>query len=145
MTSAPDPGKAPSRVQPADDHGPLMNRFHGAITASIKADLSLRQMAVLLILGTEAGQHTVRGLAHRLRVPRPSITRAIDVLEQRHGWARRMHDPSDGRSVLLALTATGRRQVSRVRARLRQDGVPEPEPRRSGRSAAQAQMGSPAP
>ncbi|MCB8883973.1 transposase [Acidisoma cellulosilytica] len=66
-------------------------------------DLSLRQLAVLaLCLQAELGQ-TVRAMASNLEIPRASVTRAVDRLEQA-GYVQRLSDPFDGRSVVVIAT-----------------------------------------
>ena len=79
------------------------------------ADLSARQLSVLLICHLEDGPHTVRGLAERLDVAKPAITRAVDRLEQ-FNLVRRADDPRDRRSVLIARTAPGAAYVAHVRS-----------------------------
>ena len=79
------------------------------------ADLSARQLSVLLICFLEDGPHTVRGLAERLNVAKPAITRALDRLEQ-FDLVRRAPDPRDRRSVLVSRTATGASYVSHLRS-----------------------------
>lgn len=69
-------------------------------------DLTNRQMAMLLVIGLEGGLHTVRGLAARLQVSKPVVTRALDSLTALGLVARRV-DPHDRRSVLIDLTAGG--------------------------------------
>ncbi|UCH75898.1 MAG: MarR family transcriptional regulator [Rhodospirillales bacterium] len=69
-------------------------------------DLSARQMAALLTVYMTAPPHTVRGLASRLNVSKPAITRALDRLSEL-GLARRKADPRDGRSVLVQRTVKG--------------------------------------
>ena len=59
-------------------------------------DLSARQFGVFLICYIEDAQHTVRGLAARLEVSKPAITRSLDRLEEL-GLARRAPDPRDRR------------------------------------------------
>ena len=61
-------------------------------------DLSSRQLGVMLISYLTDGPHTVRGLAAKLNVSKPAITRALDRLGD-HDLARRKPDPSDRRSV----------------------------------------------
>ena len=79
------------------------------------ADLSARQLSVLLICGLEEGPHTVRGLAERLNVAKPAITRALDRLEQ-FDLVRRVPDPRDRRSVLIARTAPGAAYLAHIRS-----------------------------
>ena len=43
-------------------------------------DLSARQMTVLLTVYLETPPHTVRGLAAKLGVTKPAITRALDTM-----------------------------------------------------------------
>ena len=76
-------------------------------------DLSARQMAVLLISYLEPGPHTVRGLAFRLDVSKPAITRSLDRLEEL-GLARRVVDPADRRSVLVQRTREGASYMAAV-------------------------------
>jgi DNA-binding MarR family transcriptional regulator len=78
------------------------------------ADLSARQLSVLLICFLEDGPHTVRGLAERLNVAKPAITRALDRLEQ-FDLVRRAPDPRDRRSVLVSRTAPGASYVAHLR------------------------------
>lgn len=70
-------------------------------------DLSARQLAVFLISYLEDGPHTVRGLAERLEVSKPAITRALDRLGELD-LARRRPDPRDRRSVVIQRTPRGR-------------------------------------
>ncbi len=81
------------------------------------ADLSARQLSVLLIVALEEDEHTVRGLAERLNVAKPAITRALDRLEQ-FDLVRRAPDPRDRRSILVARTAPGAAYVAYVRSLL---------------------------
>ena len=69
-------------------------------------DLTARQFGILLICYLEEGPHTVRGLAARLDVPKPAITRALNRLAEL-GFARRGPDPGDRRSVLVQHTRKG--------------------------------------
>jgi DNA-binding MarR family transcriptional regulator len=75
-------------------------------------DLSLRQIAVLLVCDTAEDLQTVRGLAQHLEIEKPIVTRAVDRLEAA-GLARRKADPSDRRSVLIAPTRAGHSYCSR--------------------------------
>ena len=78
-------------------------------------DLSARQFAVFLISYLEPGPHTVRGLALRLDVSKPAITRSLDRLEEL-GLARRTVDPADRRSVLVQRTREGSAYMTAVRS-----------------------------
>ena len=76
-------------------------------------DLSARQMAVLLAVYLEAPPHTVRGLAAKLAVTKPVITRALDTLG-RLGLVSRHRDSADRRNVLVQRTLTGSLAVERL-------------------------------
>jgi len=77
-----------------------------AIVRSELPDLTTRQMAVLLSVYCSPPPHTVRGLARKLDVSKPVITRAIDTLAA-HGLLRRRRDAEDRRSVLIERTVKG--------------------------------------
>ncbi|MDD7910097.1 MULTISPECIES: MarR family transcriptional regulator [Pseudovibrio] len=69
-------------------------------------DLSARQMAVLLSVYMEPPPHTVRGLADKLGVTKPAITRALDTLGQKKLLSRR-RDEADRRNVIITRTLEG--------------------------------------
>jgi DNA-binding MarR family transcriptional regulator len=73
-------------------------------------DLSTRQTAILLLVYLEAPPHTVRGLAARLGVSKPVITRALDTLGRLDLLARQ-RDHRDRRNILVQRTAAGARHV----------------------------------
>ena len=81
------------------------------------ADLTARQLGVMLICYLEEGPHTVRGLAARLAVAKPAITRALDRLEE-FEFARRLQDPRDRRSIVVARTADGEAFMENLRGLL---------------------------
>ena len=55
-------------------------------------DFSLRQLAILFTIYLEEPPHTVRGLASKLKVTKPVITRALDTMGQRDLVKRRRDD-----------------------------------------------------
>jgi DNA-binding MarR family transcriptional regulator len=57
-------------------------------------------------------------LAAEERVTQPAITLLVNRLEER-GWVMRVPDPSDGRAVLVSLTAVGEDVFERLRAEYR--------------------------
>lgn len=71
-----------------------------------KPDLTLRQMTILLTVYLEPPPHTVRGLAARLRVTKPVITRALDTMG-RLMLVRRRRDEADRRNVIVQRTVEG--------------------------------------
>ena len=69
-------------------------------------DLTSRQLGVLLVCSLSDESQTVRGLAEKLKIPRPAVTRVLDRLTEL-GLARRRPDPLDQRSVFVQVTAKG--------------------------------------
>jgi DNA-binding MarR family transcriptional regulator len=69
-------------------------------------DLSARQFGVFLTSYLEEEAQTVRGLAAKLNVSKPAITRALDRLSE-FDLVRRKTDPLDRRSVLVQRTMAG--------------------------------------
>lgn len=76
-------------------------------------DLSARQMAVLLIVYLDPPPHTVRGLAERLNITKPAITRALDTLGHLELLTRR-RDDVDRRNVIVQRTVLGARYVQKL-------------------------------
>lgn len=81
-------------------------------------DLSARQLGVFLTCYLESEAQTVRGLAAKLGVSKPAITRALDRLSE-FDLVRRKTDPLDRRSVLVQRTATGMAFLRELRTILR--------------------------
>ncbi|MCB1463119.1 MAG: MarR family transcriptional regulator [Nitratireductor sp.] len=71
-----------------------------------KPDLTLRQMTILLTVYLEPPPHTVRGLAARLHVTKPVITRALDTMG-RMRLIKRRRDEADRRNVVIQRTLEG--------------------------------------
>jgi len=90
-------------------------------------DLSARQLGVFLHCYLEAEAQTVRGLAARLAVSKPAITRALDRLAE-FDLIRRKTDPLDRRSVLVQRTAPGQAFMRDLRSILRSAAQAKPEP-----------------
>jgi DNA-binding MarR family transcriptional regulator len=82
---------------------------------SDQPDLTLRQLAVLLVVYQTDEPQTVRGLAAHLNISKPAITRALDRLEELE-LAMRTTDRRDRRSVLVQRIAGGTALVQRLRA-----------------------------
>lgn len=76
-------------------------------------DLSMRQMSILLTVYLEAPPHTVRGLASRLNVSKPVITRALDSMGKQKLISRR-RDDADKRNVLIQRTVDGALFIERL-------------------------------
>lgn len=75
-------------------------------------DLSMRQMAILLTIYLDPPPHTIRGLAERLHVTKPVITRALDRMGTM-ALVSRHRDPADRRNVLVRRTVEGALFVER--------------------------------
>jgi DNA-binding MarR family transcriptional regulator len=69
-------------------------------------DLTERQMVILLTIYLETPPHTVRGLAAKLAVTKPVITRALDTMGAM-GLVSRKRDPADRRNVIIQRTVDG--------------------------------------
>lgn len=83
-------------------------RFEGS------GDLAPHQFSVLIRL--EDGPRTPKEVAEIERVSAPSMSRTVNGLVER-GLVARADDPTDGRQVILSLTAEGRRKVRETRRR----------------------------
>ena len=76
-------------------------------------DLTMRQAAILLTVYLEPPPHTVRGLAARLGVTKPVITRALDTMGTLK-LVSRHRDEKDKRNVLVKRTVEGALFVERL-------------------------------
>lgn len=86
-----------------------LGEWRGALLRYVQSgqpDLTNRQMALILVAGQETGPHTVRGLAARLGVSKPVVTRALNSLTGL-GLVVRRRDEADRRSVFVDLTSVG--------------------------------------
>jgi DNA-binding MarR family transcriptional regulator len=81
-------------------------------------DLSARQLGVFLTCYLEPEAQTVRGLAAKLGVSKPAITRALDRLTE-FDLVKRKTDPLDRRSVLVQRTPAGMSFLRETRSILR--------------------------
>ncbi len=77
-----------------------------ALVRDGEPDLSSRQIAILLTIYLDLPPHTVRGLARRLNVTKPVITRALDSMGKL-GLVDRRRDEEDRRNVLIQRTVKG--------------------------------------
>jgi DNA-binding MarR family transcriptional regulator len=75
-------------------------------------DLTMRQMAILLTVYLDPPPHTVRGLAVKLDVTKPVITRALDTMGALN-FLSRHRDAADKRNVLIKRTVEGALFVER--------------------------------
>ena len=91
---------------------PLLPSLSGWMTTLIqyvqsgRPDLTNRQMGLMLLVYLTPGPHTVRGLAAKLKVSKPVVTRALNTLGTL-GYLRRQKDASDLRNIFVETTAKG--------------------------------------
>ncbi|MCX7339188.1 MAG: MarR family transcriptional regulator [Hyphomicrobiales bacterium] len=76
-------------------------------------DLSSRQYAILMTIYLDLPPHTVRGLAEKLNVTKPVITRALDTMGKL-GLVTRERDPLDRRNVIIKRTVAGAQAVDHL-------------------------------
>ena len=95
------------------EHGPGLKLIHDiamGLVQKTKADgvpdFTLRQLSILLTVYLEQPPHTVRGLARKLGVTKPVITRALDSMGKQEIIARR-RDEADRRNVIIQRTVKG--------------------------------------
>ena len=89
--------------------GQALRLWHDTSLAMVlddKPDLTVRQMTVLLTVYLEPPPHTVRGLAAKLGVTKPVITRALDTMGHM-GLLKRRRDETDRRNVIIQRTVDG--------------------------------------
>lgn len=77
-----------------------------AMVLDEKPDLTVRQMTILLTIYLEPPPHTVRGLAAKLGVTKPVITRALDTMGALK-LVKRRRDERDRRNVVIQRTVEG--------------------------------------
>ena len=77
-----------------------------SLVRGAEVDLTSRQLVVLLTIYLEPPPHTVRGLAQKLVVTKPVITRALDAMGDMDLVSRR-RDPTDRRNVIIQRTVRG--------------------------------------
>ena len=78
-----------------------------------RPDLTMRQAAILFTIYLDPPPHTVRGLAARLGVTKPVITRALDSMGKLELVSRR-RDANDRRSVIIQRTVKGALYVEKL-------------------------------
>lgn len=102
----------PAELRPSQ----ALRLWHDVVSDIVRVgehDLTTRQMAILLTVYLDPPPHTVRGLAARLGVTKPVITRALDTMG-RIGLLSRRRDEADRRNVLVYRTLEGSLAVERL-------------------------------
>ena len=87
-------------------------------------DLSARQITILLTVYLEPPPHTVRGLASKLDVTKPVITRALDAMG-RMELVKRRRDLNDRRNVLVQRTVEGSQYLEQLGDLIARHAPPE--------------------
>jgi DNA-binding MarR family transcriptional regulator len=96
--------------------GQALQLWHATMVDLVRdqeADLSVRQMAILMTIYLEPPPHTVRALASKLGVTKPVITRALDSMGKLDLVARR-RDEVDRRNVIVQRTVRGALHLDRL-------------------------------
>ena len=91
----------------------LLHDVSHALVTDGEPDLTARQLDVLFTIYLEPPPHTVRGLAAKLRVTKPVITRALDTMGKLDLVSRR-RDERDKRNVVIQRTVKGALYVERL-------------------------------
>jgi DNA-binding MarR family transcriptional regulator len=91
----------------------LWRDIHLSQVRDDETDLSVRQTAILLIIYLDLPPHTVRGLAQKLGVTKPVITRALNTMGKT-GLVDRRRDEADRRNVIIQRTVKGALAVERL-------------------------------
>lgn len=84
----------------------LLHEVSLAMMCDEKPDLTVRQTTILLTIYLHPPPHTVRGLAAKLGVTKPVISRALDTMGIMRLVSRR-RDESDRRNVVIQRTVEG--------------------------------------
>ncbi len=95
----------PVEIRPSQ----ALKLWHDVVLELVRAadqDLTARQMSILLTVYLEPPPHTVRGLAQKLGVTKPAITRALDTLGANKLLSRK-RDENDRRNVVVTRTVDG--------------------------------------
>lgn len=102
----------PVEIRPSQ----ALKLWHDVVLELVRAadqDLTARQMSILLTVYLEPPPHTVRGLALKLDVTKPAITRALDTLGTNKLLSRK-RDESDRRNVIVTRTVAGALYLERL-------------------------------
>lgn len=99
-------GSEVAKSPEADALMPVLRDLFIALTPEGDRDLTARQICIFLLVHTEQGPHTVRGMAAKLDIAKTGVTRVLDRMELLDLLKRRP-DPEDRRSVLISRTLKG--------------------------------------
>lgn len=93
-------------MRAADSEEPMLNMLRQSTVGMVRRrdpDLSAPQLAAFLICCLDNAEQTVSGLAAKLNVGRPAVSKARDRLTE-FNLVRRKQDPFDRRSTLVQRT-----------------------------------------
>lgn len=105
----------------------LDRTMQGVLERALHEELGLSAREMFVLASLDRGETRPGGVARRLNMAPPSVTRALEALE-RSGRVRRDRPEHDRRSVRLELTDEGRDVLERARATVSQalaDAWPE--------------------
>lgn len=83
-----------------------------------RTSICVSRTEVGVLRSLRAHPRRITELAAEERVTQPAITLLVNRLAER-GWVERVSDPSDGRAVLVSLTAAGASVLHQLRAEYR--------------------------
>ena len=109
-----------AKSQDAEILLPVLRDLYIELIRADGPDLTARQLSLFLLIHMEPGPHTVRGMAAKLDISKPAVTRAVDRMELLDLLKRRP-DPEDRRSVLVGRTMKGRAVLATIKASLPKD------------------------
>jgi DNA-binding MarR family transcriptional regulator len=103
----------------SEPHYGLLHGLRAAVVGEVGTGdyLTLRQMAVVLLVYLADDPQTVRDLAQYLNVSTTVVSQTLNRLSKL-GLARRQVNPADRRSVLAVRTEAGQALVARLKASL---------------------------
>ncbi len=118
-TTAPRPGAGPALD--ADElrrvEASLLSIVRGVMHASHQFDSGLDKAGYITLIHLDrCGATRQTDLAARMNLDLSTVSRQVRTLEEL-GFVQRAADPDDGRAQVLAVTAAGRREINRQRAR----------------------------
>ncbi len=103
-----------------DAHRAALSLWRAVLVDTVRGegpDLTARQMALLTTVYLTQGPHTVKGLAHRLSLAKPAVTRALDTLTALD-FVVRKRDTEDKRNVFVHRTAAGAHFLNQMGERI---------------------------
>jgi DNA-binding MarR family transcriptional regulator len=115
-----EPGSALVRGRRLDEIAEALPQRAAALSRLFltRSSIPVSRTEVGVLNGLSTRPCRITELAAREGVTQPAITLLVNRLEER-GWVLRATDPTDGRVVLVELTASGRAVFDQIRAEYR--------------------------